>query len=559
MGGKKEAKAEAAKKEETAKKAVISLDPPSGTRDFFPDEMRQQRWLFNKFREVAGLYGFQEYDAPVLEHVELYKRKAGEEITDQMYNFTDKEGAEVTLRPEMTPSLARMVLNLMRVETGEMAALLPLKWFSIPQCWRFETTQRGRKREHYQWNMDIVGVPGISAEVELLSAICTFFEKIGLSSKDVGLKVNSRKVLGAVTKKAGVPDNRFAETCVIIDKLDKIGAEAVQKELTEKVGLSIEVGKKLTDATTAKSLDEFAELAGVGESDEVKEMRRLFEMAEDYGFGDWLIFDASVVRGLAYYTGVVFEGFDRAGVLRAICGGGRYDRLLSLYGSPKEVPCVGFGFGDCVVAELLKEKNVVPVLPHTIDYLVAPYNQDMAGKALNVARRLRLAGKKVDVFPDPAKKVARAFNYADRVGAVRVAFVAPGEWEQGLVRIKDMRNFGQDAPDSVKQKDVPLDDLANVDRYFGVTIDGKPIDSSASSAAAPASGGLDSSAPEQAKAGSEESFLAVHPYLGGFQPSRADAELFEKLSKTGRPSTPNMARWFEHVGSFQPAQQKAWC
>jgi len=561
MGGKKEAKADAkkdGKKADDAKKATISLDPPSGTRDFFPDEMRMQRWLFNKFREVAGLYGFQEYDAPVLEHVELYKRKAGEEITDQMYCFTDKEGAEVTLRPEMTPSLARMVLNLMRVETGEMAALLPLKWFSIPQCWRFETTQRGRKREHYQWNMDIVGVPGISAEVELLSAICTFFEKIGITSKDVGLKINSRKVLGAVTKKAGVPDDRFAETCVIIDKLDKIGAEAVQKELMDKVGLSQEVSTKLTDATTAKTLEEFATLAGVGESDEVKEMRRLFEMADDYGFGDWLIFDASVVRGLAYYTGVVFEGFDRAGTLRAICGGGRYDRLLSLYGSPKEVPCVGFGFGDCVVAELLKEKNVVPVLPHTIDYLVAPYNQDMAGKALSVARRLRLAGKRVDVFPDPAKKVARAFNYADRVGAVRVAFVAPGEWDQGLVRIKDMRNFGQDAPDSVKQKDVPLDDLANVDRYFGITIDGQPLDG-ASSAPAAAAGQPPSTAKAAAvKSGAEEAFLETNSYLGGATASRADAELYEKLSQTGRPSTPNLARWYDHVGSFQPSQRKAW-
>merc|ERR1719476_617096 len=249
-------------------KALNTLEPPSGTRDFLPEDMRQQRYLFSKFREVAKLYCFDEYDAPVLEHEVLYKRKAGEEITQQMYNFVDKEGALVTLRPEMTPSLARMVLNLMRVETGEVAAVLPLKWFSIPQCWRFETTQRGRKREHYQWNMDIVGVPGITAEVELLSAICTFFESIGITSNDVGLKVNSRRVLGAVVKKAGVPDDRFAETCVIIDKLDKIGAEEVRKELTEKVGLSQDVGKKITDALAAKSLEEFAECAGVGESPE---------------------------------------------------------------------------------------------------------------------------------------------------------------------------------------------------------------------------------------------------------------------------------------------------
>lgn len=571
MAPKKEPK----KEKEVAKKGTampISLDPPSGTRDFFPDDMRQQRYLFNKFREVADQYGFQEYDAPVLEHEQLYKRKAGEEITQQMYNFVDKEGALVTLRPEMTPSLARMVLNLMRAETGEMSALLPLKWYSIPQCWRFETTQRGRKREHYQWNMDIVGVTSIMAEVELLSAICTFFEKLGITSNDVGLKVNSRKVLNVVVKKAGVPDDRFQETCVIIDKLDKIGAEEVRKELSEKVGLPVEVGKKITDALGAKTLEEFATFAGVGESEEVKELRTLFEYADAYGFGDWVQFDASVVRGLAYYTGVVFEGFDKAGQLRAICGGGRYDRLLSLYGSPKEVPCVGFGFGDCVVAELLKEKNVVPDLPQVVDYLVAAFNADMMGKALNVARRLRVAGHKVDVFTEPAKKVGKAFNYADRAGAVRVAFVAPGEWEQGLVRIKDLRNFGQDATDDQKQKDVPLDDLANVDNYFGVTLKGVPVGQGGApapkAAAAPKAPAATPAAPKAAaakapapakKSGSNEEFLAEHPYLGGFTPAKADATLYEELKqKGGRPDSPNMGRWFDHIGSFAPAQRQAW-
>jgi len=383
-----------------------------------------------------------------------------------MYNFKDKEGNAVTLRPEMTPSLARMVLQLMRAETGAIAAVLPLKWFSVPQCWRFETTQRGRKREHYQWNMDIIGVPSIFAEVELLSAVVTFFEKVGITSQDVGLKVNSRKVLGAVLKEAGVPDESFASACVVIDKLDKIGAEAVQKELADKVGLSTDVSERIVKATGAKTLDEFAALAGVGDSEEVKELRMLFDLAADYGFADWLQFDASVVRGLAYYTGVVFEGFDKAGVLRAVCGGGRYDKLLQLYGSKKEVPCVGFGFGDCVLVELLKEKQVMPELPASVDYVVAGYNLGMMGKAMSVARSLRLAGKSVDVYPDAARKVKKAFKYADRVGANRIAFVAPDEWENGLVRIKDLRGFTAETADDQKQADVPLTDLANVDSYF---------------------------------------------------------------------------------------------
>merc|ERR1711957_394442 len=168
-----------------------------------------------------------------------------------------------------------------------MSVVLPLKWYSIPQCWRFETCQRGRKREHYQWNMDIVGVPSIYAEAELLSAVCTFFESVGITSKDIGLKVNSRKVLNAVTKKAGVPDDRFAETCVIIDKIDKIGPAEVKKELTEKVGLSDEVGNKIVAAMAAKTIDEFARIAEVGDSPEVQELRLLFDLADDYGYGDW--------------------------------------------------------------------------------------------------------------------------------------------------------------------------------------------------------------------------------------------------------------------------------
>lgn len=544
------------------KKVQIHLEPPSGTRDFFPAEMRQQRYLFDKFREVADLYGFSEYDAPVLEHEELYKRKAGEEITEQMYNFIDKDEAAVTLRPEMTPSLARMVLQLMRAETGQMSVQMPLKWYSVPQCWRYETTQRGRKREHYQWNMDIVGMPGIHAEVELLSAICTFFERVGITSDDVGLKVNSRKILGAMCKNAGVADDRFAETCVIIDKLDKIGACAVREELTEKVGLPAEVGEKITTAMAAKSLDEFAALAGVTDSPEVAELTTLFDLAADYGFRDFIQFDASVVRGLAYYTGVVFEGFDKKGVLRAICGGGRYDRLLSLYGSPKEIPCVGFGFGDCVLDELLKEKNVKPDLPEKVDYVVAPYNHDFMGKAMHVARQLRLAGKSVDLFPEPAKKVAKAFNYADRVGAVRIAFVAPGEWERGTVTIKDLRSFGKDVPDDQKQREVPLNDLANVDAYFGGAgaAPAASAPKAVPAAAAPASTSkLVAAAKPPAGAGASEGALADFPYVGGFVPSKADRDLYEKLMKsTGRPDTPSMARWFDHVSSFTATERAEW-
>jgi histidyl-tRNA synthetase len=203
-------------------------------------------------------------------------------------------------------------------------------------------------------------------------------------------------------------------------------------------------------------------LCGEGvDSSGVDELKRLFELADAYGFGDWLVFDASVVRGLAYYTGVVFEGFDRAGELRAICGGGRYDKLLSLYGAVSEVPACGFGFGDCVVVELLKDKGILPSLPKSVDFVVAAFNENMQGAAMRATRLMREGGANVDLLLEPKKKVANTFDYANRVGARFIAFVAPSEWERGEVRIKDLR-LGEDVPDEEKQLDVKVEDLGDV-------------------------------------------------------------------------------------------------
>ena len=435
----------------------ISVEPPSGTRDFHPEEMRVRTWLFGKFREAARKMAFVEYDAPVLESEDLYKRKGGEEIVQQMYNFVDKDGHAVTLRPEMTPTLARMILSL----GGKV--LLPFKWYSLPQCWRFETVQRGRKREHFQWNMDIIGEPSIAAEVELLAAITTFFASVGVTSRDVGIKVNSRRVLGAILDMYGVGDDKFAEVCIVVDKLDKIGADAVV-ELLVKEGLAEEGARKIVASLSIKSVDELAALTGGAGGEAVKELQDLFRLAEAYGFADWIAFDASVVRGLAYYTGIVFEGFDRRGELRAICGGGRYDRLLSLYGSPTPVPACGFGFGDCVIMELLNDLKLVPRLEPQIDFVLVSYNADMQPHAARVAAALRAVGFAVDVLLQPAKKVAKAFSYADRVRGERVIFVAPDEWSKGLVRVKDLRA----AEGTDKEVDVPVDSLVDALGKLGI-------------------------------------------------------------------------------------------
>ncbi|EMS63484.1 Histidyl-tRNA synthetase [Triticum urartu] len=277
--------------------------------------MRLRTWLFDHFREVSRLMAFEEVDFPVLESEALFVRKAGEEITEQLYSFEDKGGRRVVLRPEITPSLARLVIR------RGTSAPLPLKWFTIGQCWRYERMTRGRRREHYQWNMDVFGVPGVRAEAELLQAIVLLFERLGVVSSDVGIRLSSRKVLQVVLDMYSVPQHLFTPVCVIVDKLGKMSREEIEKELIS-TGLPSEAVQGIIDVLSLKSLPELEEVLGSGGAEAVADLKKLFSFAEQYGYADWLCFDASVVRGLAYYTGIVFEAFDRQGELRAICGGG---------------------------------------------------------------------------------------------------------------------------------------------------------------------------------------------------------------------------------------------
>ena len=409
--------------------STIDTAPPRGTRDFPPEEMRLRTWLFGHFREVARQFAFEEYDAPVLESEALYVRKAGEEITGQLYNFEDKGGRKVALRPEMTPSLARLVLGKGR------SLSLPIRWFSIPQCWRYERMTRGRKREHYQWNMDVFGVAGVTAEAELLAAVASFFSRLGLTEDDVGIRVSSRGVLHAVlTEKLGVPDEHFAAVCVLVDKLEKLPREAIEKDLAA-LGLQGALVDEILATLSLRSLDELAGVLGADHK-VVVELNELFALADAYGIADWLVFDASVVRGLAYYTGVVFEAFDRGATLRAICGGGRYDHLLSTFGG-NDIPACGFGFGDVVIVELLKDKGLLPDLPRAVDDVVFSFSQDLRSDAVRIASMLRKSGRSVDLVLE-AKKAKWAFKHADRAGASRMVLVAPEEWARGVVKIKDL-------------------------------------------------------------------------------------------------------------------------
>ena len=399
-----------------------------GTRDFYPEEMRLRNWLFERFHAAARSHGFEEYDSPVLESEELYTRKAGEEITTQLYNFEDKGGRRVALRPEMTPSLARMVM----AKSGALP--IPIKWYSIPQCWRYERTQRGRGREHYQWNVDIWGMHGLEADAELLSVLVHFFRAVGLKSDDLVIRVSNRKVLEEVLGALGIEGEAFSKTCIVIDKMDKLPSEAIEQQLAD-LGHSHDSIARIRKALGIKDLDDLStELDS--DSPAVKELRDLFTLCESYGITRWLTFDASIVRGLAYYTGSVFEAHDRDNELRAICGGGRYDRLLSTLGG-KDLPATGFGFGDMVILELLRVKGLIPHLPSGNEDIVIPLDKGMRPAAMAVASRLRASGRAVDLVLDD-KRMKWAFRHAERTGAQRLVMVMPEEWQAGKVRIKNL-------------------------------------------------------------------------------------------------------------------------
>ena len=412
-----------------------------GTRDFYPEDMRLRNWLFDNFTDAALLHGFEEYDAPILEHEELYTRKQGEEITQQLYNFQDKSDRKLSLRPEMTPSLARMVM----ARAGGLP--MPIKWFSIPQCWRYERTQRGRGREHYQWNVDIWGTTEISADAELISVLVTFFEGVGLTSSDAVIRVSSRKVLEEVLGSLGIEGDIFSQTCIIVDKMDKLPTDVIEDKL-KSLGHDAIAISTIQKILGIKDMDDLGKALG-DNSMAVSELISLFESVDSYGISEWVEFDASIVRGLAYYTGPVFEVHDREGKFRAICGGGRYDNLLSTLGG-KDLPATGFGCGDMVLMELLEEKGLIPELISGVEDIVIPLSPDFRNAAVIVAAALRDTGRAVDLVLED-KKMKWAFKHAERTGADRLVMVMPEEWKLGKVRIKDL--------DTGEETDVPLEEL----------------------------------------------------------------------------------------------------
>ncbi|MFP6564203.1 MAG: histidine--tRNA ligase [Myxococcota bacterium] len=415
-----------------------SLQPPRGARDFYPDEFRRRAWLFARFRSVARAFAFEEIDAPVLEHADLFIRKAGEEIVDQLYHF-ELHDRHLALRPEMTPQLARMVLS----RAGGMA--FPIRWSSVTQNWRYERMTRGRLREHYQWNMDIWGEADVTAEAELIAAIFTLLGSVGLPMDAVRVRVNSRALLETALRK-GVLAKRpeaFEPLCVIIDKLAKLGADAVVGQLCDSAG---PVGLCEVDAREVVALLETRSLADAGErgaagTPAFAELERLFDLLDAYGVADRVVFDASVVRGLAYYTGIVFEAFDTRGELRSVCGGGRYDRLAETLGG-RSIPAVGFGFGDVVIAELMKDHGIEIAVPRDLDAVVYAREEPQRRAAIALVQRLRAEGQSVELVLGSVSQ-KRALKDADRGGAKRIWVIGPEDAARGVCWVRDLASGEQ--------------------------------------------------------------------------------------------------------------------
>src|SRR5688572_26125357 len=402
----------------------MSLDALPGFREFYPAELAQRNFIIGTWREVARRYALAEYDGPPLEPLELYTRKSGDEIVGQLYSFSDKGGREVSLRPEMTPTLARMVASKAN------ALRKPVRWFSIPQLFRYERKQRGRLREHFQLNVDIIGEADVTADAELLSVAIDIMRAFGLTSADVRARVSDRRLLRGLLVLTGITDDMLPGVYAVVDKLDREPRASLEAKLRAAglhdvfIARVFEVLKHPDLATLRERYGDVPELR-----EDFTRLTRYFEYLDALGIGDWVEFDLSIVRGLAYYTGIVFELFDAKRELRAICGGGRYDSLLKQLGGA-DLPALGFGMGDVVLAELLRARGRMPEWTSAVDLWIAYGDAALLDEAMRIARRLRDQGRAVE-YALGGQQFSRQLKAADAAGAREVLVLQPADFERG--------------------------------------------------------------------------------------------------------------------------------
>ena len=399
------------------------IQPLKGTRDFYPEVIAARKWLYNLLREVSESFGYQEYDGPFLEPLDLYAAKSGEELVkEQSFVFPDRGGDLITLRPELTPSLARMVAQRQR------QLVYPLRWWSFGPFWRYERPQKGRTREFFQWNVDLLGVDSAEADAELAAVMATFFQKAGLAPQEVVILVNNRRLLDAELNDAGVPAEQKPAVLRWIDRRDKLSPADWEAYATD-LGLRPEqveaIKKMLADTELWRKSEDLV---------------RFFAAVQALGVAEYIKYDPGIVRGLDYYTGTVYEAYEiRGDVRRAILGGGRYNNLLADVGG-EPLAGVGFAMGDVVITLILEARGLIPptVNANPAEVLVTVFDAERQPAALALAAALRQAGLRVNCYPEPAK-LPRQFKYADRLGIRIATVIGPDEAANGQVTIKDLQ------------------------------------------------------------------------------------------------------------------------
>jgi histidyl-tRNA synthetase len=397
-----------------------------GTRDYYPDEMTRRQWLIGKAREASELYGYEHYDGPCLESLELYAAKSGEELVkEQAFVFPDRGGDLIILRPELTPTLARMVAQ----KQNEL--VFPLRWWSFGPFWRYERPQKGRTREFFQWNIDLIGDDSLMADAELIAVAAKFLKLIGLTSETVKLKINNRHLMEAVFNRLGIPTEIAPSVLKMIDKIDKLPA-AVWDEKVLELGLS------------SSQLDQIKSVLGNSELwRESVELVELFDILKGLGAMDYIVYDPKIIRGLDYYTGTVFEAYDTKSEFRAILGGGHYANLVADVGG-NPLPGVGFAMGDVVINLVLEANGLYPErLAEKDAIFVTVFNADLKFKSLAIAARLREAGLKV-VMNLYDEKLTKQLKFADRLGLGKAIVIGPDEAAAGQVVVKNLRTREQE-------------------------------------------------------------------------------------------------------------------
>jgi len=415
----------------------MKIPPVKGTRDFYPQDMAVRNWIIDGWKKVSIRNGFEEYDGPILEYLKMYQIKSGDEIVEQLFSLKDRGGRQLAIRPEITPTLARMVNQRIN------SLARPIKWFSVPRLCRAERPQKGRLREFFQWNVDIIGLDDVLADAEVIFTALDYLQEVGLTSDDIVVKISSRQMLASVLESVGIEKDKLEPLYAVLDKRSKLPADVFEQMLTEQVP-EPDRRSRILELMAVESIGQIGELVGPDEAVQksLEELNRLFELLDVMGIADFCVFDIGIVRGLAYYTGLVFEIYDRASQLRAVGGGGRYDDLLRQFGGPS-VPATGFGIGDCVLAILLEEKGLLEKqLPtHQPDYFVAFTDKQFHKKAIEIAAKLRRAGLAAN-YPYKPTSLTKQLKLASSQNAKKCIIIGQEFTDNQLV-VKDMTTATQ--------------------------------------------------------------------------------------------------------------------